>query len=463
MSDNNNTPPLRRSGRDDNNSLTRSSTGAGDQQAQAQTRVQETSYSQPTNITNTINAMNDINLKSSAEVSEQMSGYLKEIQDALGDIDEKNLKMTVFNLISLAYKSSKCGSLMNSCELKYTNLRCIHDGSACGDIQGGRPTLIYGIYCQKHLRKLINTDIILTEMDNKIIVTPVACSKTTDVTIGHPILSLISNSTEANSRQLLSRLPNQIDGIDPIIKFITKASKIVTSNNLFDSSEISRALIHFNKEYATNFANYLECSKDNVIIWDFSLKYSKANKEMKVIRDITKLKPISKMNTEESDNPIYRYYVPVTYLIKEDRLTLGQFIPSIRADNNFNIVESHIPNCQLFNGLIVEGIGPTLPHGSPMVDRSKLLNFNYSPNVNDKLKTISVIRSYSPKILHCIQYGDYPPPIEAFKKSLNNNMVVNIGTTNDQKFALNFTTDDTSDDDDDESIIDDVSEVEEEK
>ncbi|KAH0533812.1 hypothetical protein KQX54_001828 [Cotesia glomerata] len=373
MSDNNITPPLRRSGRDDNNSLTRSSTGAGDQQAQAQTRVQETSYSQPTNITNTINAMNDINLKSSAEVSEQMSGYLKEIQDALGDIDEKNLKMTVFNLISLANKSSECGSLMNSCELKYTNLRCIHDGSACGDIQGGRPTLIYGIYCQKHLRQLINTDIILTEMDNKIIVTPVACSK------------------------------------QPI--------------------EISRALIHFNKEYATNFANYLECSKDNVIIWGFSLKYLKANKEMKVIRDITKLKPISKMNTEESDNPIYRYYVPVTYLIREDRLTLGQFIPSIRADNNFNIVESHIPNCQLFNGHIVEGIGPTLPHGSPMVDRSKLLNFNYSPNVNDKLKTIFVIRSYSPKILHCIQYGDYPPPIEAFKKSLNNNMVVDIGST----------------------------------
>lgn len=390
------------------------------EQTQQQETIQESTYIAPVSIANTLNVMNEATLRSSEEVANAMESLFNEVKAALGPIDEKNIKMTVFNL-SLANKNSKCGSLMNTSDLKYTNLRCLHDGSACGDIAAGRPTLIYGIYCQKHLRQLLNTDIILTEMDNKIMITPVACSKTTDVIVGHPILSLISNLTEGTSRQLFSRLPNQIDGIDPIIKFIAKGSKIVTSDNLFDSTEVSRSLINFNKEYATNFANYLECSKDNILIWDFSLNYLKANKDMKVIRNIIKTKPVSSMKTEDDKNPIYRYYVPVTFLIKEDRLTLGLFIPSIRADTN-TIVESHIPNCQLFNGHIIEGIGPTLPHASPMLERNRLLNYNYSPSVNDKLRTISVIRSYSPKILHCIQYGDYPPPIEAFKKTMNNHI-----------------------------------------
>ncbi|WKA13559.1 MAG: LbFV-ORF20-like protein [Cotesia congregata filamentous virus 2] len=394
-----------------------SSTGTG---RQTQKNTQDPRIDNHKNInTKAFNILSQANEKSSKDLETEMDGLAKEVMYAVGELDEDKIKMTVFNL-SLATKNSKCGSLMNSNELKYTNLKCIHDGPACGDINGGRPSLIYGIYCQKHLRQLLNTDIILTEMDTKIMVTPVACTKTTEVIIGHPVLSLIANSPEGASRQALARLPNQIDGIDPIIKFLTKASKVVTSDNLFDSTEISRKLIKSNKEYSTNFANYLECSKDNIVFWDFSLNFLNFNKNLKVVRDIiTKCKPLLKISANDN-NPIYRYAVPVSYLIKEDRLTLGLFISSIRADTNANIVEAHIPNCQLFNGHIVEGIGPTLPHDSPMLEKNRLLNYNYSQAVNDRLKSISIIRSYSPKIIHGIQYGDYPPPIEGFKKSTVN-------------------------------------------
>ncbi|MBT0716663.1 hypothetical protein DOLIC_00144 [Dolichomitus sp. PSUC_FEM 10030005] len=238
----------------------------------------------------------------------------------------------------------------------------------CGPMEidrgnGSGSFLLNGMYCEFHSHALLNMATRVKMTDSRVEIVPLAVSSLKRNTLMYPLLCAQPlNSGIEHFRQVFSETVRPVSEIENLSKFFATACRSLRSNfapSIYDKNAM-REMVNIGNGFSPSLSKLLTgCWQHDTVNLYFTKEYLSANNRHAWIQAALRHK------IDGSSDDVVTLRVPINLLTAHDILIVKSFRASRKQTSDGVIINSRMPNVQIFNGNFYYSMGWGVNYGLP--------------------------------------------------------------------------------------------------